>query len=214
MRRGRLTPLSPVQQQEQDQVNLAALPLYELPSDDEVRRMDKAITSATRNLGIGQAFWYLLDLFGRTTPQPNDKEEVDPAVKNREFVDQLGAKIIFQNVELTFPRAVGGSSPNTTNKNGDTLFKISIDSSHLLMDSATEELNVSLSMIKDFHILPDKALVSISWADGEEDGEGVPVRTVGITSPEVLDIYTALIYYLNAQMVESAKQCAERKGNK
>ena len=44
--------------------------------------------------------------------------------------------------------------------------------------------------------------------------EGGGVRTVGMVSPEVLEIYTALIYYLNARMVATAKKGPTRKGSK
>ena len=173
--RERLTPVLQVE----DQVNLAALPLYEMPSDEEVRQMARAVVAATKNMGIGQAFWYLIDLFGRAAPPQEGKEEQDPAKNNREFVDGLGDKITFQNVELSLQGAGGVSSPLTPSTDNTNLFKISIDLDRVLIETPTgeEEEVFELSLIKDFHILPDKALVSISWASSEdkekeEDGGG------------------------------------------
>jgi len=206
-KRRRLTPID-----DEHQVDLETLPLYEMPSDDEVRCWHSAIMAATKNMGIGQAFWNLL--FGRATQE----EEEDPAKKNRELVDELGDKITFMNVELSRLGGKGGSSsPLTTDttNNDDNLFKISIDLNHLLMEGGRregekkeEEVEVLLSSIKDFHIIPERAFVSISWTSLEE-GEG-RVRTVRLVSPEALDIYTALIYYLNAQMVEKAKESSRK----
>ena len=238
-------------------VNLAVLPLYEMPSDKEVREMSKSITAATKKMAIGEALWSLLDYWkggkggGKTGGEgegggKEGEEEEDVAKVNRGFIDQLGREVTFQSLEISIKEEEGeeeggeggirlgrgGISPRPLEEelnNG----KISISAKKMVLDNSDGRVTVfDLTEIEDFLIIPERALVSVTWdrrkkrrkrrrsrggeageekdkdkESGEEGGEEEAERgTMRITSTEVLDIYTALIYYLNAQMVEEAKE--------